>query len=86
MLTLICITIISALISAFAVLFIDYSGARCAIVENCKSRFISKLFSCDFCLSFWVNVAACTIFAIIAGDNLVFILPVLSTPITRHLL
>lgn len=79
------------LISAFIILFITKIGLR-DWVQVHGSELINKLFSCQFCLSFWIGVLiSCIllIFITFTGGYLqplyVFI-PICSTPITRMIL
>lgn len=75
-----------ALVSSFAILLIDRLGIRDNIVEKSKCSFISKLFSCDFCLSFWTNMLVCVLLIITTGNFALFVVPFLSTTVTRYLL
>lgn len=77
--------IIIALISAFVILFITKVGLRDFVIER-SPKLISKMFNCDFCLSFWTNVFM-TIIVISYTDFLPFMaIPILATPITRILI
>lgn len=79
-------TAIVALISAFFVLFTGKTGMRDHVIENCKIELLSKLFACDFCYCFWVNAFICAGLALAYYDYTILVIPVLSTPITRHLI
>ena len=47
---------------------------------------ISKLASCDFCMSWWASVLVMLLSVSFVGDNAVYMLaPVLATPIARIL-
>jgi hypothetical protein len=86
----ICTTVISlviavALISAFAILFIGKIGLRSKIIERAPVL-ISKLFDCDFCLSFWASAILAIILAIVFSNILLIFIPIFSTPITRVLI
>ena len=77
--------IIIALITAFVVLFIEKIGLRDVIIMY-SPKLVSKLFSCDFCLCFWVSLTLTFIARFIVGWPFVLILPICSTPIARYLL
>lgn len=47
---------------------------------------VSKLASCDFCLSWWTNLIVCAIALAFVREAYVFAIPFLSTMITRHIL
>ena len=79
--------IITALVSAFIVLLISKLGFRDYIITRGPSV-VSKLFSCDFCLCFWLSVIV-SVFLFLAQsphDALFIIVPICSTPIARYLL
>ena len=77
--------IISALISAFVILFITKVGLRDFVIER-SPRLISKMFNCDFCLSFWTNVFMAIIVISYTGFLPLIIVPIFATPITRILI
>ncbi len=74
-----------ALMSAFAILLIGKLGIRDAIIAKAP-KLISQLFSCDFCLSFWVSFALAVILALFFCEMSILFVPLLSTPITRILI
>ena len=78
--------VFTSLIASFGIMFITKIGLRGIIIERCKIRIISKLFDCDFCLSFWSNVIVCIFLAVFANDWLIALLPILAAPITRKLI
>lgn len=83
------ITLVTALVSAFSILFIGKTGVRDFIIAHSKLRFFSELFACDFCLSFWVSFFFYLVmyFCILSMPWwTVFVVPVLAAPITRILL
>lgn len=49
-------------------------------------KLISKLFDCDFCLSFWLSLIYAIVLAIALDDINIVFTPTLSTPLTRILL
>lgn len=77
--------IITALLSAFIILLITKIGLRDFVIEQ-GPKLISKMFSCDFCLSFWVNVFIALIITASMGCLSFIIIPIFAAPITRILL
>ena len=77
--------VIVALVTAFTILLISRIGLRDFIIIR-SSKPISKLFSCDFCLCFWIGLTITLIAHFIVGWPFTFILPACSTPIARYLL
>lgn len=77
--------IITALLSAFIILLITKIGLRDFIIGR-GPKLISKMFSCDFCLSFWVNVFIALIITASMGCLSFIIIPIFAAPITRILL
>lgn len=74
-----------ALASAFAILLIGKLGIRDSIIAIAPMP-VSKLFECDFCLSFWTSLILAVILAIFFREISILFIPILSTPITRILL
>lgn len=77
--------IITALISAFVILLITKIGLRDFIIEQ-GPKLISKMFNCDFCLSFWTNVFIALIMAASMECLSFIIIPILAAPVTRVLI
>lgn len=79
--------VIVALIAAFTILFISRIGLRDFIILH-SPKLISELFSCDFCLCFWVSVLISIILFLYQSphDILFILIPICSTPIARYLL
>lgn len=77
--------VIVALITAFTILFISRTGLRDFIIIR-SPKPISELFSCDFCLCFWIGLTITLIAHFVVGWPFTFILPACSTPIARYLL
>lgn len=46
----------------------------------------AKMFSCDFCLSFWTCLSISVVWFILTGDTRAYLAPVVCAPITRFLL
>ena len=82
---LIGLSIIIASLSAFFILFIGKIGLREKIILYAP-ELLSKLYSCDFCLSFWISVIFAIFVALIHQDPTMLIIPAISTPITRILI
>lgn len=89
--TLLIYSVFVGLVAAFIILFITKIGLR-DWVQVHGSELVNKLFSCQFCLSFWIGLLiSCIllIFITFTGGYLqplyVFI-PICSTPITRIIL
>lgn len=79
------IIVIVSLIAAFLILLITKIGIRDYVIENAPS-IISKLFNCDFCLSFWVSMLVSIIGSFIVKEPGLIIVSIFSTPITRVLI
>lgn len=77
--------IIIALISAFIILLITKIGLRDFVIEQ-GPKLISKMFNCDFCLSFWANVFVAFFMAAVLGFLPLIAVPIFATPITRILI
>lgn len=74
--------LISALASSFAILLISKVGLREVLIATAP-KLLSKMFDCDFCLSFWINMAQCLFLFCTTGDTYWLVIPVYATPITR---
>lgn len=77
--------IIVALITTFIVLLISKIGLRGFIITKGPEK-VSQLFSCDFCLCFWIGLTITLIAYFVVGWSFTLILPACSTPIARFLL
>ena len=76
------IIIMVALAAAFVVLLTKKWGiAEWYQVHG--GEFLSKLFACDFCMSFWASVLIFAFVAAVTGDVFYYVGPAISTPITR---
>lgn len=85
-LTVLMYAVIIACIASFTIMLLEKLGMRDRIVERAP-MLISKLFDCDFCLSFWTSLILAVIFALITRELSIFIIvPFISTPIARMLL
>tara|TARA_R110000782_G_scaffold99741_1_gene185631 strand:+ start:270 stop:521 length:252 start_codon:yes stop_codon:yes gene_type:complete len=72
--------------SAFIILFIQKIGLR-DYAQTFAPKVLSNLFSCDFCLAFWLSVLISFIFYIfgVIGSE-AFYLPFMAAPLIRILL
>lgn len=77
--------VIVGLMSAF---FIELAY-KWGIVEYAQvhgNNFIYKLFSCDFCMSFWTSLIITLVICFISGDFSNIFIPLGSTVISKKLL
>ena len=73
-----------ALAAAFVVLVVKKWGwAEWMQIHG--DKFLSKLFSCDLCMSFWACVLMTLSFTLGTGDMMLLMMPVFATPLTRML-
>lgn len=79
-----CVFIV-ALISAFILSLMRKWGVI-EYVQVHGNDFFSKMFNCNFCLSWWVNVVLSIIAAIIVGDINIMCVPLCATVITREMI
>ena len=77
--------IVVALIAAFVLTLLRKWGVI-EWVQIHGNDFFSKMFNCDFCLSFWAGVALAILLAFITGNPALLLVPFCSTMITRYLL
>ena len=85
MIEFLCAAVIIALISCWVILFITKTGAR-EYVEVHAPTLISKMFGCDFCLSWWLCLFFSLCFAIGTGNPVITLCAFCATPITRYYL
>jgi hypothetical protein len=78
--------IMVSLITTFSILLIGKIGLRDAIIEYSPILLISKLFDCDFCLSFWTSMLFSIICVCSTNDLSFMFVPFFSAPIVRFLL
>ena len=73
-----------ALMAAFIVLLVKKWGwAEWMQIHG--DKYLSKLFSCDLCMSFWAAMAVCLVLMCWNDDNSLIFVPMFTTPITRML-
>lgn len=81
---LVMLTIVVAMLAAFLLLL----AYKLGIVEYMQvhgNRFVSEMAQCDFCMSWWLSVAISIGFFVVTGDSLCLTVPLLSTPLARHI-
>lgn len=81
--------IVTACVSAFIILAFTKLGLRDKVINFCDAKglkFFGSLLNCDFCLSFWLTVVLSVIAFLFAAHALLFLLIVVSPPLTRFLL
>lgn len=81
---LLLMTMAVALLAAFVVLLIKKWGIA-ELIQIHGNDFLSKLFSCDLCMSFWAGVLVTMIVCLVSKEMGFILIPVMSTPITRML-
>lgn len=76
--------VIYIILVALAVLFLRTLAMKWGILEylqvNAPNEFFHKLFTCDFCQSFWLGMVICVFLAIFVHWYLIFI-PIFSSVI-----
>lgn len=78
------IVIMVALGAAFVVLLLKKWGMA-EYMQIHGGKFLSKLFSCDLCMSFWASMLICLFLCCLYDDVQVLFVPMFTTPITRML-
>lgn len=76
--------VLVALLAAFVVLLVKKWG----IAEYWQihgNDFVSRLFSCDLCMSFWACVIVSVVATVVSGDVRMMAVPFMAMPITRML-
>lgn len=73
-----------ALAAAFVVLVVKKWGwAEWMQIHG--DKFLSKLFSCDLCMSFWAGLFISFAFVCWYDDPIYLVMPIFTTPLTRML-
>lgn len=78
--------IMISLFTTFSILFIGKIGLRDMIIERSPILLVSKLFDCDFCLSFWASMLFSIACVCLTNDLAFMVVPFFSAPIIRFLL
>ena len=78
------LTIVVALLAAFAVLLCKKWGWA-EYMQVHGDKYLSQLFSCDLCMSFWASFFFTIIIVLVTEDHSLMLIPFLATPITRQL-
>lgn len=73
-----------ALLAAFIVLLVKKWGLA-EWMQVHGDKFMSQLFSCDLCMSFWAAMLLSAFLAGYTDDVLMFVIPFFTTPVTRML-
>lgn len=79
------LTIITALLACWIILFISKAGIREYIQVNAPKK-LSELFECDFCLSWWICLFIAICAMIFFDDWRLIFIAYCAAPITRYLL
>lgn len=80
-----CHLLLIATLSAFLIIL----GKKWGFVEYVQVHgddFFSKMFNCDFCLSFWAGAFLSVVWYLATGDERMIFAPFFTTTITRRLL
>jgi len=77
--------VLVALLAAFAISVL-YKIGVIEFMQINGNEFFSKLFNCQFCLCFWVNMILSIVYAIGLKEYTFLFIPVFSTVITRKLI
>ena len=73
-----------ALMAAFVVVLLKKWGIA-EWMQVHGNGFVSQLFSCDFCMSWWASVIIATAGLLLFNDAAFLLAPGLATPIARYL-
>ena len=71
-----------ALMAAFVVVLLKKWGIA-EWMQVHGNGFVSELFSCDLCMSFWASVLICFCMLCMTENLMVLLIPIFTTPITR---
>jgi len=81
----VCWCAVVALASAFALSLARKWGVIEWLQVHAPTEFLGKLFSCKFCLSWWVSVGISVILWLAVGQAALLLAPICSTLIAREL-
>lgn len=76
--------ILVSLAAAFIVLLVKKWGLA-EWMQVHGDKFLSQLFSCDLCMSFWACVFVSIVVCVVTGEDQWIVVPLFSTPLTRML-
>lgn len=85
LLNFVLVTWLAAMFVAFALLFLRKIG----FIERMQVHgnwFISQLFQCAFCLSFWLNLVFSIVLVLVTNELTYIFIPFFSTPLSRQML
>lgn len=85
MVEFICAAIIIALVACWVILFMRKIGLIEWVQVHSKIKLIADLFSCNFCLCWWICVIIAIFFAITLKEPVLLLCPFCSTPVARFL-
>ena len=78
------VIVLVALLAAFFVMLVKKWGwAEWMQIHG--DKYLSQLFSCDLCMSFWMAMIICMVLACWYDDGIWMTIPMFSTPISRML-
>lgn len=77
--------VLVALMAAFMILLMKKWGVT-EWMQVHGNRFVSQMFACDFCLSFWTGTVLFFVAACIYGEPLYVLCGMMSCPLTRLML
>lgn len=82
------VSVLIACIAAFIVTLMHKWGAveYMQVHADDFPEVVNKLFSCDFCLSWWVSVIISIVLAITMSYLLVLLCPFVATPVAKFIL
>lgn len=78
------IVVMVALVAAFAVLLVKKWGIAEYVQVN-GDKYLSQLFGCDLCMSFWASVIITIVVMCVTNDLSLIAVPFFATPVTRML-
>lgn len=77
--------ILVSMSAAFFILLMEKTGIR-EYMQVYGRKVLSSLFSCDFCLSFWMCVLISLVVCFITGNFSFLVLAFVAAPVTRKML
>ena len=83
MVDIVCWCIVVGLLAAWMLTLADKWGIREYAQVHAPCDFLYKLFMCNFCTAWWLNVVICLSLLLITGKWGMLVVPFVSTMITR---